>query len=126
MLWKEAEPKPGCGVRTRVSFYYHYGIFISPEEVIQFGLPDDPTCPGLDIRVLKTDVYTFLQGGTLEVGFPEKQERKTLRPAKQVIALARSRLGEGGYDLFQNNCEHFMKQCLFGEKRPSIFQALRK
>lgn len=126
MVWTEAEPKPGDPVRTKVGFYYHYGIFVSPEEIIQFGLPDDPGRAGADIRVLATDVYTFLSGGTLETGKPHREERKLLRPAAQVVALARSRLGEGGYDLLHNNCEHFMNDCLFGEKRSPTLQTLRE
>ena len=29
---------------------------------------------------------------------------------------ALSRLGEGGYDLVSNNCEHFSNECVFGKK----------
>ena len=125
MEWIEAEPKPGDPVRTKVKFYYHYGIFVSPDSVIQFGLPDAVTRPAEEIRVISTDVYTFLCGGTLEVGKPDRAERKQLRPSGEIIALARSRLGEDGYDLLHNNCEHFMNDCLFGEKRSSMFEDMR-
>lgn len=120
MKWRQADPKPGDPVRAKVSFYYHYGIFVSESSVIQFGLPDDPGRPGARIRVLSTDVYTFLHGGTLEVGQPDRTERKTLRPAGEVIAAAQSRIGEGGYDLLQNNCEHFIYACLFGTSADPI------
>lgn len=130
MKWHQADPKPGDPVRVKVSFYYHYGIFVSESSVIQFGLPDDPGRPGAQIRVLSTDVYTFLHGGTLEVGQPDRAERKTLRLAGEVIAAAQSRIGEGGYDLLENNCEHFMYECLFGRSTcptsPSFFSNFRR
>lgn len=125
MRWEQGSPEPGAPVRVKVSFYYHYGIFVSPDSVIQFGLPDGPSRPAEEIRVLSTDVYTFLQGGTLEMGIPEKAERKTLRPAMQVIAAAQSRIGQGGYDLLHNNCEHFMYECLFGQPDSPTVSSLR-
>lgn len=125
MLWTEASPKPGDPVRVKVSFYHHYGIFVSEDSVIQFGLPDDPGRPAENIRVLSTDVYTFLKGGALEVGTPDRAERKTLRPAPQVIQAAQSRIGEDGYDLLHNNCEHFMYECLFGQPAAPTTQSLR-
>ena len=120
MQWQFSSPTPGAPVRVKVSFYYHYGIFVSRDSVIQFGLPDGPSRPAEEIRVLSTDVYTFLQGGDLEVGFPDRGERKKLRSADQVVATAQSRIGEGDYDLLQNNCEHFMYACLFGTSADPI------
>ena len=118
MRWTEHSPVPGSPVRVKVGFYHHYGIFVGPEQVIQFGLPDDPGRPAEQIRVVATDVYAFLQGGTLETGIPERRERKHLRPAPAVIAEAQSRIGEGGYDLLNNNCLHFMNACLYGQEKP--------
>lgn len=125
MRWEQGTPEPGAPVRVKVSFYHHYGIFVSPDSVIQFGLPDGPSRPAEEIRVLSTDVYTFLQGGTLEVGIPDKAERKKLRPAPQVIAAAQGRIGQGGYDLLHNNCEHFMHECLFGQPDSPTISSLR-
>lgn len=125
MQWQFSSPTPGAPVRVKVSFYYHYGIFVSRDSVIQFGLPDGPSRPAEEIRVLSTDVYTFLQGGDLEVGFPDRGERKKLRSADQVVATAQSRIGQGGYDLLHNNCEHFMYECLFGEPDSPTLSSLR-
>lgn len=131
MEWLQRTPKPGDPVRVKVRFYYHYGIFVSPDSVIQFGLPHDPGRPAEEIRVLSTDVYTFLQGGTIEVGLPNRHERRQLRPDKAVIAAAQSRLGQGGYQLTTNNCEHFIYECLFGQRtipasQPFTARLLRK
>ena len=125
MEWTEREPKYGDIVRTKVKFYYHYGIFVSEDRVLQFGLPDNVSRPAEEVKVLATDVYTFLHGGALEVGVPDRQERQKLRKAKEIVALAEGRIGEGGYDILRNNCEHFVNECAFGERRSSMVQDAR-
>ena len=59
MRWMEKMPVCGDIIRTKVQFYHHYGIFVSEQEVIQFGLPDDPFRPAEEIKVLTSDI----QGG---------------------------------------------------------------
>lgn len=125
MEWTVEAPKYGDLVRTKVRFYHHYGIFVSPEQVIQFGLPDDPMRPAENVRVITTDVYTFLMGGELEVGKPDREEHKKMRSPKQIVEAAQARLGEGGYDILHNNCEHFMNECAFGEHKSAFVQDVR-
>ena len=114
MQWAEKTPALGDIVRTKVRFYHHYGIYVSDERVIQFGMPDNTGTPNEQICVLATDVRTFLNGGSLEVAVPDREERKTMRTAKESVALAESRLGQTGYDILHNNCEHFVNDCVFG------------
>ena len=125
MNWLEKTPVFGDMIRTKVRFFYHYGIFVSEEEVIQFGLPDDPFRSADQILVLSTDITAFLQGGELEVMSPEKQERKQMRTPEQIVAIARQRIGEGGYDILHNNCEHFASDCVFGQPHSSFLQDVR-
>lgn len=122
----EIPPKFGDMVRTKVSFYYHYGIFVSESEVIQFGLPNDPMRAAQQIRVLCTDVTAFLQGGDLEVMVPNRAARKTMRTPEQIVAVARQRIGEGGYDILHNNCEHFANDCVFGQPHSAFLQDVRE
>ena len=126
MQWTEKAPAYGDMIRTKVSFYHHYGIFVSEEQVIQFGLPDDPTRSAENIKVLSTDIHTFLQGGELEVGVPDRQERQRMHKPEKTVALATSRLGEGGYDILHNNCEHFVNACMFGEATSTFLQDVRE
>lgn len=126
MQWREKMPAYGDMIRTKVSFYHHYGIFVSEEQVIQFGLPDDPMRPAEHIKVLSTDIDTFLQGGELEVGVPEAEEKKKMRSPEKIVALATARLGEGGYDILHNNCEHFVNECFFGEASSTFLQDVRE
>jgi len=125
MNWLEKTPVFGDMIRTKVRFFYHYGIFVSEEEVIQFGLPDDPFRSADQIFVLSTDITAFLQGGELEVMSPEKQERKQMRTPEQIVDIARQRIGEGGYDILHNNCEHFASDCVFGQPHSSFLQDVR-
>ena len=126
MKWIEKTPVYGDLIRTKVQFYHHYGIFVSEDQVIQFGLPDGPTRPASEIRVLTSDIATFLQGGDVEVGEPEGQERKTIRTPKQIVEIATGRLGEDGYDILHNNCEHFVNECAFGTHVSNFLQSVRE
>ena len=126
MEWKEIEAKCGDVVRTRVSFYYHYGIFTENGTVIQFGLPDNVSRPASEVRVLESGVYEFLRGGELEVMEPSRAEKKKMRKPFEIVSLARSRIGEGGYDILHNNCEHFVNECAFGEHYSSFVSGVRE
>ena len=122
MVWTEKTPNFGDVIRTKVRFYYHYGIFVSEEEVIQFGLPDDPARSAEQIRVLRSDIYTFLQGGDLQVLVRSRK----MRSPEEIVSAARQRLGEGGYNILHNNCEHFVNECAFGQPSSWLLDEVRK
>lgn len=117
MKWKLNEPKSGDIVRVQAGSVYHYGIYVSDSEVIQFGTKPQLSLivPEDEVRVISTDVSDFLLGGFLEVGILSRREAKKRRPISETVAYAKSRLGEGGYNIIVNNCEHFAYECLFGE-----------
>ena len=120
-----APTESGDLIRTKVSFYYHYGIFVSEDEVIQFGLPTDPGRNATEIKVLASDIATFLNGGEIETAQPTRQERATMRTQTQIVETARSKIGTGGYDILHNNCEHFMNACAFNEAKSSFVDDVR-
>lgn len=117
MKWVIKEPKRGDMIRVALGSIYHFGIFVSEEEVIQFGLA--PTArrmvPNNEVEVLASDIDAFLAGGFLEVCEFDRRERKKHRKPEEVVSFARSRLGERGYHILYNNCEHFANECLSGE-----------
>ena len=125
MQWTENAPAYGDMIRTKVQFYHHYGIFVSEDQVIQFGLPDDPMRAADQIKVIETDIQTFLMGGELEVAVMDREERKTMFPPDEIVDRARQRLGEGGYDILHNNCEHFVNECIFGNHTSGFLQSVR-
>ena len=123
MIWWQSECKYGDMIRVSFGNFYHYGIFVSDDEVIQFGLPP---VQGLlnrkfdEISVCVTDIDTFSAGKIVEVASLQKGDGlKRLSPAK-TVARARAGIGEKGYNILHNNCEHFARYCYLGEKRCEV------
>lgn len=128
MKWWPAECEPGDMIRVRVGSVWHYGVFVSEDEVIQFGKRPEGLIdrPEEDTRVLVTDAETFAGGSIIEKAVFDRRERRSRFAPEKTVALARSRLGEGGYDLLYNNCEHFVFECVFGEHRSVQVDELRR
>lgn len=117
MKWILKEAKYGDIVRVKLGDIYHYGIFASKDEIIQFGLP--PTDLRMDykkVEVCISDLETFVCGKHIEVGEFENGELKKKRTPEEVVESARKRIGERGYHILYNNCEHFARECACGEK----------
>ena len=116
MKWSAREPKRADMLRVRSGTLYHFGIYVSDGEVIQFGLPPAarPTVSEGELEVLSTDIDVFLDGGCLEVADFSWRERRRHKKADKVIEYARSQIGRRGYNLLHNNCEHFAYECLTG------------
>ena len=117
MNWTQKEPVYGDMIRVKVKFYYHYGIYADDSTVIQFGLPDNSNTPPDEIKVMITDINTFANGSFIETFELDHSEKKSRRTPESTVELALSRVGEKGYNILSNNCEHFTNECVFGEKR---------
>ena len=132
MKWTYKEPSQGDMVRVAIGSIYHFGIYVSDSEVIQFGLP--PSRRGslidADVEVLASDIDEFLAGGFLEVCEFDRKERKKNRKPCEVVEYARSKIGTRGYHILYNNCEHFANECVTGTKicrqAEDLREALRK
>ena len=127
MIWQLTEAKAGDMVRAQVGHIYHYGIFVDEETIVQFGLSPAARAASSDrdVCVCTSSVDVFLQGAFLEVGVPDKAERKKLKRPQEIVAAALARLGEKGYNILYNNCEHFAYECCFGEKYSSQTERVR-
>lgn len=103
-------------IRVAVGGIYHFGIYVSDEEVIQFGLPPVSRVGvrDLDVEVLSSNIDSFLAGGFLEVCEFDKKEKKKNRTPDEVVDYARSKIGKRGYNILYNNCEHFANECVNG------------
>lgn len=116
MKWSFTEPSYGDMIRVDVGGFYHFGIYVSDSEIIQFGLP--PTrrsdLTDTDVEVLSSDIDQFLNGGFLEVCEFDRRERKKHRTPDEIVRYARSKLGTRGYHILHNNCEHFATECVTG------------
>ena len=128
MKWAYTKFKSGDIIRVKVGSVYHYGICSDDMKVIAFGLP--PTQENFknsgDVKVICTDMDVFSAGGeveTAQLSFTEKIRR---RNPQKTVELAKSCIGEGGYDLIHNNCEHFVNYVVFGVKESTQEQEARK
>lgn len=129
MKWSPGECLRGDMIRVRLGSIYHYGVFVSEDEVIAFGLPpierfkDNPR----RLVVCATDIDVFSCGEIVERAVPEdRAEKRKMNPPDRAVSLAKSRIGETGYDLLYNNCEHFATECVFGERRCTEEEDARK
>ncbi len=127
MKWRPTSCKKGDMLRVKLGIIYHYGIFISEDEVIQFGLPPIASNQtGEEVVVLATDIQTFCCGEIVEVAMPETPEEKKRFSVRKTVKLAKAAIGKGGYDRLHNNCEHFAYECVYGQHRSDQVDSLRR
>jgi lecithin:retinol acyltransferase len=98
--------------------YLHHGIYIGCGNVIHYsgstyGLQRGP--------VEQVSLDQFACSCPLWV---RSRTRDDFVPS-EVVRRARSRLGEDGYSVFSNNCEHFCEWCQYGEHHSHQVEALR-
>lgn len=118
--WVQKQPQKGDHIRVmRIGgLYAHHGIYVSDDEVIHFtGKDSDSVLDWSKCEVIKTDLATFLKGGTVEVKEYTDEEFQDLYLPEQIVIYARSCIGDKGYHLAFNNCEHFANVCTLGRFR---------
>lgn len=119
-IWVYKPPKRGDHIRVcRMNgLYYHHGIYVSDNEVIHFtGDDDDSVLDWSKAHVIKTTLQKFLKGDALEVKEYTDAEISDLYPVEGIVSYARVCLGDDGYNLIFNNCEHFANACTLGKYR---------
>lgn len=118
--WVKKKPIKADHIRVmRIGgLYAHHGVYISDDEVIHFtGQDDDSILDWSKCKVIKTDLKTFLKGGIVEVKEYTDEEFQDLYSPEQIVAYARACVGDKGYHLAFNNCEHFANVCTLGRFR---------
>lgn len=118
--WVKKKPVKADHIRVmRIGgLYAHHGVYVSDDEVIHFtGKDNDSVLDWSKCEVIKTDLATFLKGGTVEVKEYTDEEFQDLYSPEQIITYARSCIGDKGYNLAFNNCEHFANVCTLGRFR---------
>jgi len=104
-------PQVGDIIRISMGTHYHYGIFVSCDEVIQFGLPLNQ--PDRDVVVNAATLDEFCSGKIPEVRSLTRKERRNRRKTEDIVEYARSCLGKIGYNVSANNCYHFANRVVF-------------
>lgn len=118
--WIQSKPKMGDHIRVKRKggLYAHHGIYVSDNEVIHFtGKDDDSILDWSKPEVISSDLDDFLKGGVLEVKEYSDEEFQDLYSPEQIVSYARACLGDKGYNLVFNNCEHFANVCTLGRFR---------
>ncbi len=97
--------------------YEHHGIYVGANRVVHYA--------GLSRALLRGPVEEvslaeFADGRKIAV----RRRRRVRFAPQEVVARARSRLGEDLYRLMSNNCEHFCEWCQTGESRSEQIDAL--
>lgn len=113
--WGIRELIPGDMIRTDTGRYYHMGIYIGNEQVIHFAGPDAHRLTDASMATIRQDsLEHFAMQGKIEVRDYSFIERFKKHSRKKTVEKAKEHLGEGGYDIIYNNCEHFANLCVFG------------
>ena len=93
----------GSHLKADYGMYQHHGIACGDGTVIHFGRGIFDLENAIVERV---DLQTFGNGKQVEV-----VDSAMTFDSRTVVERAFSRLGEKGYDLWKNNCEHFVRWC---------------
>ncbi|SHE67825.1 lecithin retinol acyltransferase family protein [Acidocella aminolytica] len=108
----EIDLEPGTHLVSRRLGYTHHGIYIGDGLVIHYsGLAHDLK-PGM-VEVTK---FSDFRGNQLVWVRPHPNAP---HHGEQIVKRARSRLGEDGYSVFGNNCQHFVNWCIYGKHESS-------
>lgn len=137
-------PENGDVISVDRGLYKHYGVYVEGGNVIHYTGANGPN--DFNGVVRETTLDEFLNGAEnfSVCRFPQQpdrydssydrkhvifsiwQEIKNFRlrnyhlySGEETVRRARSKIGEGGYNLAMNNCEHFAVWCKTGIKDSS-------
>ena len=98
---------PGMHLVVNLGLYDHHGVYCGNGKVIHFGRG----IFDLENAVVEmVDLEGFSNANPIHI----HESKSSFDPA-EIVNRARNRLGESGYDLIENNCEHFVNWCRSGE-----------
>ncbi len=88
--------------------YTHHGIGDESGGVIHYSGMGDGSKNG---PIRRVTINEFARGATIKVKYHSDRKFGILESARR----AETRIGENGYSLFGNNCEHFAEWCITGD-----------
>ena len=126
MIVTNEEFQPGDHLFVYCQGYSHHGIHIGQDRVIHFdstpGRKAFGSFTGDAPKICEVPIATFSGGKEIHV---RKYRTETSDP-KETLSRAHSRLGENGYDLFDNNSEHFAVWCKTGNSVSTQVNSVRR
>jgi|GEM_PF-618490 len=109
--YKFIDHKPGDIIRIPTSTHHHVGVYISDNEVIQFGYAVNRANETVVVNSVSMD--DFCGGKIPDVRVLSKRDRKCRRKTEDIIKYARLCLGQENYDFVNNNCFDFADRVVF-------------
>jgi hypothetical protein len=106
-------------VRRMGGLYRHHGIDAGDGTVIHFS--GEPFRTG-EAMVCRVSMEEFLQGEAPVV----VEYGDDCLPADEAIETALAHLGAEGYDLWLNNCEHFICYCKTGSRKSAQIERVAR
>ena len=113
-VFSDLKPGDSIGVKGNASSgmleYYHLGIYIENEEVIDYMS---------DSKVRRIKLCVFTENNTRQLCRIHYLKAPPAHNADVIIknaALKFQNQDFGTYDLITNNCEHFVTFCTFGKR----------
>ncbi|MGN5477795.1 lecithin retinol acyltransferase family protein [Cupriavidus basilensis] len=97
--------------------YQHHGIYVGEGRVVHYSGFSTFLSHG---PVQECSISSFTTGHKVSLKLTSQD---ALSP-DQVVARARSRLGEDEYSLLTNNCEHFCEWCVHGVSRSAQVEVI--
>ena len=116
--------------------YKHYAVNVGNGEIIHLTSAGELSCFNVvvgiaghicstnpSIAVIKKEKYNafYKEGDKVYV---EQHCCKNRLPILEIVKRANSKVGEKGYNLLLNNCEHFARWCCYGEWKSTQADAL--
>ena len=117
------KPMPGDIVVADRIIYKHYGIYAGEGRVIHFAAQRGKEKDPKHAKIIESSLASFLKDSPVLV---EESDDQPAFPSDQVVENARARLGEKGYSILTNNCEHFANECKYGVKKSRQVDAFLK
>ena len=118
-MWSNRKPQYADQIRVNRGLYYHYGIYENDDTIYQFASPKGSEISEETANINITTLDDFLKGGILEVRDYDEEELKIKKEPNEIIEYCKAHLGEMGYNLINNNCEHFANRATFGKSESS-------
>jgi len=104
--------QPGDLLWVNRGLYHHCGIYEGEGQVIHFAAQEGSEINPENAIVHRTTFERFKKSCPVKV-----VDIGNSFPPDETLRRARSRIGEKGYDLATNNCDHFAVWCKTGEHR---------
>ncbi|HSC83685.1 MAG TPA: lecithin retinol acyltransferase family protein, partial [Pseudomonas sp.] len=107
-IQQETDSLPvGAHLISPRKLYMHHGIYLGQGEIAHYSGFSSSLKPG---PVVVTSIERFAHNKPVWL----LQERPAYSSA-EIVARARSRVGENRYKVISNNCEHFCNWCIRGQ-----------